>query len=206
MYNILAAWAVGEGYLLEGAVIQKGLEALTRVPGRMEKVPNRIGLTILVDYSHTPEALRFALLSLRGYSSGKIITVFGCGGDRDPYKRPLMGRVAGELSHLTIVTSDNPRSENPYKIIQDIEKGLIDRRIPFIDRKDLIKTPKSPGYTLIPDRREAIALAVRLARPGDIILIAGKGHETYQIVSTKVLDFDDREEARKALEGIDVQH
>ncbi|MGC1403131.1 MAG: UDP-N-acetylmuramoyl-L-alanyl-D-glutamate--2,6-diaminopimelate ligase [Thermodesulfobacteriota bacterium] len=206
MYNILAAWAVGEGYLLEGAVIQKGIEALTRVPGRMEKVPNRIGLTILVDYSHTPEALRFALLSLRGYSSGKIITVFGCGGDRDPYKRPIMGRVAGELSHLTMVTSDNPRSEDPYKIIQDVEKGLIDKRIPFIDRKDLNKIPTSPGYALIPDRREAIALAVRLAQPRDIILIAGKGHETYQIVGSKVLDFDDREEARKALEGIDVQY
>ena len=206
MYNILAAWAVGEGYLLEGAVIQKGIEALTQVPGRMEKVPNSIGLTILVDYSHTPEALRFALLSLRGYSSGKIITVFGCGGDRDPHKRPLMGRVAGELSHLTMVTSDNPRSENPYKIIQDIEKGLIDRGIPFIDRKDLNQIPKSPGYTLIPDRREAIALAVRLAQPKDILLIAGKGHETYQLVGTQVLDFDDREEARKALEGVDVQH
>jgi UDP-N-acetylmuramoyl-L-alanyl-D-glutamate--2,6-diaminopimelate ligase len=202
LYNILAAWAVGDGVLLKGETIQKGIESLPCVPGRMEAVPNKKGLTVLVDYSHKPEALRFALSSLKEYGRGRIITVFGCGGDRDQDKRPIMGRIAGELSHLSLVTSDNPRSEDPDKIIQDIEKGLIAGGIPFLDRKNLKQIPQSPAYTLIPDRREAIALAIGLARKGDIVLIAGKGHETYQIVGSKILDFDDREEARKALEGI----
>jgi len=206
MYNILAAWAVGEGFLLEGEIIRKGIESVTLVPGRMEPVPNKKGLTILVDYSHKPEALRSALLSLREYVGGRILTVFGCGGDRDPYKRPLMGRIAGGLSHLTIVTSDNPRSEDPIKIIQDIEQGLKEQGSPYVDRKNLKEIPKSPGYTSVPNRREAIFLAVSLAQPGDVILIAGKGHETYQLLGSKILEFDDREEARKALEAIDVQH
>lgn len=206
LYNILAAWAVGAGFLLEGEIIRKGIESLGRIPGRMEPVPNKKGLTILVDYSHKPEALRFALLSLKEYGGGRIITVFGCGGDRDQSKRPLMGRIAGELSRLTVVTSDNPRSEDPDKIIRDIEGGLIAQGVPHLDRKELNQIPRSPGYTVIPDRRKAIFLAVSLARPGDIILIAGKGHETYQILGSKVVDFDDREEARKALEGLDVQH
>lgn len=206
MYNILAAWAVGDGFCLEGRSIQKGIESLIRVPGRMEPVPNTKGLTILVDYSHKPEALRFALLSLKGYGRGKTLTVFGCGGERDQKKRPLMGRIAGGLSHLSVVTSDNPRSEDPDKIIHNIEQGLKEQGVSFVDRKDLKETPKSPGYTIVPDRREAIALAVRLAKPGDKVLIAGKGHETYQLLGSKTIDFDDREEARKALEAMDVQH
>lgn len=206
MYNILAAWAVGEGFLLPGEIIRKGIESLNRVPGRMELVPNNQGLTVLVDYSHTPEALRQALLSLKRVSQGKILTVFGCGGDRDPHKRPLMGGVAGELSDLTVVTSDNPRSEDPDKIIEDIEQGLKKHYLPCLDWKELKQIPSSPGYVLLPDRREAIALAVGLAKPGDNVLIAGKGHETYQILGTKIIDFDDREEARKALEADDVQH
>lgn len=204
--NILAAWAVGEGLHLKGETIQKGIESLARVPGRMEPVPNEKGLTVLVDYSHKPEALRFALMSLKEYGRGRIITVFGCGGDRDPYKRPLMGRIAGGLSRLTVVTSDNPRSEDPLKIIEDIESGLQELGLPCLEGKALKQIPESPGYTIVPDRREAIALAVRLARPGDIILIAGKGHETYQLLGSKILDFDDRQEARKALDTIDVQH
>jgi UDP-N-acetylmuramoyl-L-alanyl-D-glutamate--2,6-diaminopimelate ligase len=202
--NILAAWAVGEGLLLGGEIIQKGIEALTLVPGRMEPVPNNKGLTILVDYSHKPEALRVALSSLQGYGPGKILTVFGCGGERDKGKRPLMGRIAGELSHLTIITSDNPRSEDPEKIMEAIEQGLKEQGIGCLDREELKEMPKSPGYTLVPDRRQAIALAVRLARPGDKILIAGKGHETYQILGSTLIDFDDRVEARKALEAMDV--
>ncbi len=206
IYNILAAWAVGEGFSLEGGTVQKGLEVLALVPGRMEPVPNKKGLTILVDYSHKPGALRFALSSLKGYGQGKILTVFGCGGERDRGKRPLMGRIAGELSHLTIVTSDNPRSEDPIKIMQDIEQGLKDQGVSFLESDELKEIPKSPGYTMVQDRREAIALAVRLARPGDKILIAGKGHETYQLLGSTIIDFDDRIEARKALEAIDVQY
>ena len=206
IYNILAAWAVGEGFFLEGGVIQKGIESLTMVPGRMEPVPNNKGLTILVDYSHKPEALRFALSSLQGYGQGKILTVFGCGGERDQGKRPIMGRIAGELSHLTVITSDNPRSEDPGKIMEAIEQGLKEQGVIFLDRKDLKEFPESPRYTMVPDRREAIALAVHLARPGDMVLIAGKGHETYQLLGSTIIDFDDRVEARKALEAMDVQH
>jgi UDP-N-acetylmuramoyl-L-alanyl-D-glutamate--2,6-diaminopimelate ligase len=206
IHNILAAWAVGEGFLLEGGIIQKGVQALTLVPGRMEPVPNNKGLIILVDYSHKPGALRFALSSLKEYGQGKILTVFGCGGERDKGKRPLMGRIAGELSHLTVITSDNPRSEDPVQIMKAIEQGLKEQGVCFLDRDELKEIPKSPGYTMVPDRREAIALAVRLACPGDTILIAGKGHETYQIIGSTIIDFDDREEARKALEAMDVQH
>jgi UDP-N-acetylmuramoyl-L-alanyl-D-glutamate--2,6-diaminopimelate ligase len=206
MHNILAAWAVGDGFNLEGSIIQEGIKSLALVPGRMEPVPNNKGLIVLVDYSHKPEALRFALSSLKEYGQGKILTVFGCGGERDPGKRPLMGRIAGELSHLTVITSDNPRSEDPEKIMEAIEQGLKDQGISFQDRKGLKEIPRSPSYTLVPDRREAISLAVCLARPGDMILIAGKGHETYQILGSTIIDFDDRVEARKALEALDVQH
>lgn len=206
MNNILAAWAVGEGFFLEGGIIQEGIKNLSLVPGRMEPVPNKKGLTVLVDYSHKPGALRFALSSLKGYGQGKILTVFGCGGERDKGKRPLMGRIAGELSDLTVITSDNPRSEDPEKIMEAIEQGLKDQGISFLDREELKEIPKSQNYTMVPDRREAIALAIRLARPGDKILIAGKGHETYQILGSTIIDFDDRVEARKALEALDVQH
>lgn len=199
LYNLLAAWAVGEGISLEGEIIQKGIESLTCVPGRMESIPNEKGLTVLVDYSHKPEALRFALSSLKEYGTGKILTVFGCGGDRDQQKRPLMGGIAGELSQLTIITSDNPRSEDPKKIILEIEQGLKDQGLPFFEPQGLQKKPSSSGYTVVPDRREAIRLAISLGQPGDVILIAGKGHETYQIVGSRILAFDDREEARKAL-------
>ncbi len=201
IFNILAAWAVGEGFLLESGIIQKGIEALTLVPGRMEPVPNKQGLTILVDYSHKPEALRFALSSLREYGPGKILTVFGCGGERDQGKRPLMGRIAGELSHLTVITSDNPRSEDPSRIMEGIERGLKELGIGFLDRNELKKIPKTPAYTMVPDRREAIALAIRLARPGDKVLIAGKGHETYQLLGSIKIEFDDRVEVRRVLEA-----
>jgi len=204
MSNILAAWAVGEGFKLAGQTIQKGIEALASVPGRMEPVPNNLGLTILVDYSHTPEALRSALLSIKRHGQGKILTVFGCGGDRDPHKRPLMGKVAGELSDLTVVTSDNPRTENPLTIITQIEEGLKNLPLPVFNGEPLREIPDSPGYVLKPDRREAIALAISLAQTGDVVLIAGKGHETYQLLGRETIHFDDREETRKALEALNV--
>jgi UDP-N-acetylmuramoyl-L-alanyl-D-glutamate--2,6-diaminopimelate ligase len=201
IYNFLAAWAVGEGLGLDGEVIQQGLEAVPRIPGRMERVANKKGVTILVDYAHKPEALRFALGSLKENQEGRILTVFGCGGDRDSGKRPIMGRVAGRFSQLTIVTSDNPRTEDPLKIIEDIEAGLKEAGVPFIEPKSLDQIPPSPGYTVIPDRREAIASAVGLARPGDVVLVAGKGHETYQLIGSRVLSFDDCQEVRSALEN-----
>jgi len=206
LYNLLAAWAIGEGIPLGEEIIKKGIESMTAVPGRMESVLNDKGLTILVDYSHKPEALRFALSSLKGYGRGRILTVFGCGGDRDQQKRPLMGRIAGELSHITVITSDNPRSEDPLKIIREIEQGIKAQGLPYVEPEGLEKLPKAPGYTIQPDRRKAIALAIGLAQSGDVVLIAGKGHETYQILGNETIHFDDREEAGKALEALDVQH
>ena len=204
IYNLLAAWAVGKGIQLEEEIIKKGIESLTSVPGRMEAVFNNQGLTILVDYSHKPEALRFALSSLKSYGQGRILTVFGCGGDRDQQKRPLMGRIAGELSDFTIITSDNPRTEDSLKIIKEIEQGIRTQGLPYLEVEGLQILPSASGYTILPDRRKAIALAIRLARSGDVILIAGKGHETYQILGTGTIHFDDREEARLALEALDV--
>lgn len=199
IYNFLAAWAVGEGLSLDGEIIKQGIEALTRIPGRMEPVPNDRGLTLLVDYAHKPEALRFALRALKENQSGRLISVFGCGGDRDAGKRPVMGRISGSLSDLTIVTTDNPRTEDPLKIIQEIEGGIKESGIPFVDPKTLDRIPPLRSYTVIPDRRKAITAAVGLARHGDIVLVAGKGHETYQLVGSQILHFDDREEIRKAL-------
>jgi UDP-N-acetylmuramyl tripeptide synthase len=143
-------------------------------------------------------------MSLKACGKGRILTVFGCGGDRDPQKRPLMGRVAGTLSYFTLITSDNPRSEDPLKIIKDIETGLITSGRIFVEGAGLNRLPDSPCYSLVPDRAEAIHLAIRLARPGDLVLIAGKGHEVHQLVGQKTLAFDDRREAQKVLEELDV--
>jgi UDP-N-acetylmuramoyl-L-alanyl-D-glutamate--2,6-diaminopimelate ligase len=202
LYNILAAWAVGEELGLEGVLIKKAIEALRQVPGRMEPVPNKRGITVLIDYAHTPEALRFVLQSLRQMTKGRIITVFGCGGDRDPHKRPIMGQIAGGMSHLSVVTSDNPRTEDPREIIDEIEPGLKGIPLPCLAAEKLEGPPPPRGYTLIPDRSRAIAQAIRVAQMGDVVLIAGKGHETYQLVGSQVLNFDDREAAKSSLEEL----
>ena len=201
VYNLLAAWAVGEALGLPEETIRRGLGALQRVPGRMELVPNPKGLAILVDYAHTPEALRFVLESLRELTSHKIITVFGCGGDRDATKRPHMGQIAGALSHLAVITSDNPRTEDPLHIIGEIETGLLAGRHCRYDPGSLDRLPDRPGYCVIPDRRQAIARAVHWAGSDEVLLIAGKGHETYQLAGEQVLFFDDRLEAQKAAEA-----
>jgi UDP-N-acetylmuramoyl-L-alanyl-D-glutamate--2,6-diaminopimelate ligase len=201
VYNLLAAWAVGEALGLPRESIGLGLASLQRVPGRMELVPNPKGLAILVDYAHTPEALRFVLWSLRELTSHRIITVFGCGGDRDSAKRPIMGQIAGALSHLVVITSDNPRTEDPLKIIAQIEAGLSDAGHHRYDPGALSRLPEQPGYCLIPDRRQAIARAVQWAGSDEVLLIAGKGHETYQLLGEQVLFFDDRLVAGQAAEA-----
>ncbi|MBI5584274.1 MAG: UDP-N-acetylmuramoyl-L-alanyl-D-glutamate--2,6-diaminopimelate ligase [Deltaproteobacteria bacterium] len=201
VYNLLAAWAVGEAFQVPEETICRGLASLQHVPGRMELVPNPKGLAILVDYAHTPEALRFVLQSLRELTSHKIITVFGCGGDRDATKRPHMGRIAGDLSHLAVITSDNPRTEDPLKIIGQIETGLLEARHRRYDPWSLDRLPDQPGYCVIPDRRQAIARAVHWAGSDEVLLIAGKGHETVQLLGDQVLFFDDRLEAGKAAEA-----
>jgi UDP-N-acetylmuramoyl-L-alanyl-D-glutamate--2,6-diaminopimelate ligase len=204
VYNFLAAWAAGEALNLPTERLQEGIRSLDKVPGRMEPVPNSKDLFILVDYAHTPEALRFALTSLKELTPKKIITVFGCGGDRDATKRPHMGQIACELSQLAIITSDNPRSEDPLKILADIEAGARELNRQGYDSAALNRIPDQPGYAVIPDRRQAIQRAVHWAGPGEVILIAGKGHENVQLVGEQILSFDDRQEALKATEASGV--
>ena len=181
--NLLAAIAAA---CVAGVPLTRVLElvpGLQGVPGRMEYVPNERGLQVVVDYAHTPDALQQALLALRAHTSGKLICVFGCGGDRDAEKRPLMGRIASEHADRVIVTSDNPRNESPLAIIADIETGI------------------SGPVEREADRAAAIALAVAAARPGDCILVAGKGHESYQQLGEQRISFSDTEHLRRALRG-----
>jgi UDP-N-acetylmuramoyl-L-alanyl-D-glutamate--2,6-diaminopimelate ligase len=188
---------------LEPEAISGGIGRLATVPGRLEKVENRRGVSILVDYAHTPDALERALAVLRPLAKGRLIAVFGCGGDRDRGKRPLMGQAAARLSDVAVLTSDNPRSEDPFKIIEEVEVGVKKTGIKkFVDLnpKSKIHNPQSErGYFVEPDRRAAIRLALELARAGDLVLIAGKGHEDYQILGAKKIHFDDREVAREEL-------
>jgi UDP-N-acetylmuramoyl-L-alanyl-D-glutamate--2,6-diaminopimelate ligase len=197
--NIMCAagMALGAGYSRKD--VQEGIERLRRVPGRMERVEGRGGVVALVDYAHTDDALRKALESARALTRGKLITVFGCGGDRDTGKRPLMGAAAAELSDLPIVTSDNPRSEDPDDIISEILPGIEKAGLRRMGAAKAKQGEK--GYLVEADRAEAIKLAVTLAQPGDIVLIAGKGHEAYQQVGTEKHPFDDLKEAEKALGG-----
>ena len=163
-------------------------------------MPDRAGRVVLVDYAHTDDALARVLDAIRSAAAPRIVCVFGCGGDRDRGKRPLMGEAAGRRADLVVATSDNPRTENPLAILAEIEPGLVrsgkTRLEPRHARMGL------GGYCIVPDRKEAIGLAVRCARPGDAVLIAGKGHEDYQIVGKDKRPFDDRVEARRALEEI----
>ena len=163
-------------------------------PGRMERVDGLEGVPVIVDYAHTPDALTRVISAMRALTQGRVIVVFGCGGDRDAGKRPMMGEAAARGADVVVVTSDNPRTEDPHEILRAIEPGVAR----CLTRDDRLIAPGA--YTLIEDRRAAIEAAVRCARPGDAILIAGKGHEDYQIRGTEKLDFDDRVEARRAIE------
>ncbi|HJQ85480.1 MAG TPA: cyanophycin synthetase, partial [Candidatus Binatia bacterium] len=173
-------WALGAS----PAAIVRGLAAAEAPPGRLEQIPGP-GFTVVVDYAHTPDALARALDVLRPLTAGRLIAVFGCGGDRDPGKRPLMGEAAARRSDVLVLTSDNPRSEDPLAILAQIEAG--------------VRAAGIRDHRVEPDRRAAIALAVGLARPGDLVLVAGKGHEDYQIVGAEKRHFDDREEVRGVL-------
>jgi UDP-N-acetylmuramoyl-L-alanyl-D-glutamate--2,6-diaminopimelate ligase len=190
VYNILAAVATATALGLSFDAIQRGVRNLAGVPGRFELVSDRRDdLTVVVDYAHTDDALRNLLETARPLTPGRLITVFGCGGDRDRTKRPLMGAVAGRLSDVIVITSDNPRSEDPMRIIEEIQRGIT------------ADTRRAEGQRLltIADRRAAIAKAVEIARPGDLVLIAGKGHEKYQVIGDRTLPFDDAAVAREAL-------
>jgi UDP-N-acetylmuramoyl-L-alanyl-D-glutamate--2,6-diaminopimelate ligase len=164
-------------------------------------VENQKRIHVIVDYAHTHDALERVLLGIRSIQSlGKIITVFGCGGDRDRTKRPLMGAVAGKHSDLAVLTSDNPRTEDPLAIMDEVEKGLKSLPLEEWHQGEIGGWRSKRGYLKVPDRREAIRMAIRMAQPLDTVLIAGKGHEDYQIIGKKKFPFDDRVEAKKALE------
>jgi UDP-N-acetylmuramoyl-L-alanyl-D-glutamate--2,6-diaminopimelate ligase len=196
--NILAAAAAGVALNLPLEAIGKGIENLATVPGRMERVENRRDVTCLVDYAHTGDALENVLTTLKEISTGRIITLFGCGGDRDKGKRPIMGGIAAGMSGLAIVTSDNPRTEEPASILEQIKVGVTALDTYEYSLEELKCGFSKKGFIVQENRREAIRLAVRLAKPGDIILLAGKGHEDYQIIGTVKHHFDDREEAAAA--------
>jgi len=200
IYNILAAAAAAKALQIPKALIKAGIENLSYVPGRLERIDSCFGFTVLVDYAHKPDALNQVLQNLVEFKKKRIITVFGCGGNRDTGKRPLMGEAATFYSDLTIVTSDNPRLEDPLVIIAEIEKGIDGNKIKKADFDHLSEHRDTHYYAVIPDRRKAIETAIMEAQPEDIVLIAGKGHEDYQILGTKKISFDDRIVAAQALE------
>jgi UDP-N-acetylmuramyl-tripeptide synthetase len=197
--NILSSVGVGVALALPSAAIQNGINTTHSVPGRLERVSNNGDIPVYVDYAHTPDALENVLKALKRLTPDHIITVFGCGGNRDKTKRPLMGNIAAQYSDLAIVTSDNPRSEDPDDIIDQILLGEILARQHAYTLAELHQGFLDPGYYREPDRRKAIQTAIQTAKPGDIVLIAGKGHETYQILGDRTIDFDDRVEAKTAL-------
>ena len=200
--NILCAAGVGLGMGISARVIRDALTSFGSVPGRLEPVPNAGDRHVFVDYAHTPDALENVLSTLRKIIPGRLICVFGCGGDRDRTKRSVMGEIAARLSDLAVVTSDNPRTEAPMDIIDDILPGVEGVRPRKYDAGDLVKGFSEPGYMVEPDREAAIFAAARMSRAGDAILIAGKGHEDYQILGATKIHFDDREKAAEALAGI----
>jgi UDP-N-acetylmuramoyl-L-alanyl-D-glutamate--2,6-diaminopimelate ligase len=196
LYNILAGAAAALALGIPGRFIQKGVASLSSVPGRLEKVSTAGQPAVFVDYAHTEDALRRVLQNLAAFRKRRIITVFGCGGDRDRGKRPLMGEAATAGSDLAIVTSDNPRTEDPLEIIREIERGI---RMPKLADGDPDGPESRQGYWVIPDRRSAIERVIVMSGADDIVLIAGKGHEDYQVIGTRKFPFDDRRIASEAL-------
>lgn len=183
VYNALAAIGVCGLMGIPCKEIKEGLEKVN-VPGRAEVVDTNTQFTVMIDYAHTPDSLHNILTTVKDFTPGKLVSLFGCGGDRDKTKRPLMGAISGEIADFTVITSDNPRTEDPLSIIKDIEVG--------------IKQTKASYITII-DRREAIKYAIANAQPGDIIVLAGKGHETYQTFKDKTIHFDEREVVKEIL-------
>ena len=190
VYNTLAAIGacLQEGISMEA--IDTALKTFSSVPGRFELIEEGQDFAVVVDYAHTPDGLQNILETAKAIKENRIIIVFGCGGDRDATKRPIMGRIAAEYGDKIYVTSDNPRTEDPVQIVKDVEVGV----------KEALRDGTS--YEVIVDRREAINHAIHDAKAGDIVIIAGKGHENYQILKNETIHFDDREEARKALKEI----
>ena len=178
VYNALCAYAVGFSLGISDDIIIKSLSETSGVKGRCERIKTDTEFSVIIDYAHTPDGLEKIIKALKSVAGGRLITLFGCGGDRDKTKRDTMGRISGENSDFTIITSDNPRTENPISIIRDIEKGISD---------------VTDEYIVIPDRYRAIEYALTNAEKNDIVLLAGKGHEDYIIKGTKKIHFDERE-------------
>lgn len=194
--NILSAVGAGQALGLAPEVLKAGIDGMVKVPGRLERIDDPAGRHIFVDYAHTPDALEQVLMTLKAIGTGRLLCVFGCGGDRDRGKRPLMGAVASRIADVCLITSDNPRNENPRRILDDIVGGLVaSARMPLKQKQ--LKT--ATGYLLEPDRQRAIEMALGVADSGDVVLIAGKGHETYQIIGSERFDFDDRRVAAHVL-------
>jgi len=185
VYNILAAFGAALAENIRPDIIKCALENFRSVPGRFERIFSDAPFAVIVDYAHTPDGVQNVLQTAAQIVTGKIITVFGCGGDRDNSKRPLMGKIAAQLSDVVIATSDNPRTEDPEKILDDIERGIGDKI-----------------HERIADRRAAIFRAIELAQAGDVVMILGKGHENYQILNSGTIHFDDREVAGEAIREV----
>ena len=186
VYNIMAAVGVALDLRIAMDEIKQGIEALSSIPGRMERIPNPQGLDIIVDFAHTPHALENAIKTAKAITGGKVITVFGCGGDRDRGKRPLMGKIASMLSDLVVITSDNPRTEDPGVIIKDILSGIDNLEHVLVEQ----------------DRHEAIKKAIEVMSKDDCLLVAGKGHEKYQIVGQERIPFDDKTNVLECIEEV----
>jgi len=184
VYNALAAIGAMLSMGIDVEDIKEGINNIKGVPGRIQNIPNDKGFNVIVDYAHTPDGLENIINAVREFTKGRIITVFGCGGDRDKTKRPIMGKIVAELSDIAVVTSDNPRSEEPNSILKEIEVGV---------------KPITDNYEMIVDRKEAIKKAIQMAQKGDSVIIAGKGHENYQILGDKTIHFDDAEVAKEIL-------
>ncbi len=189
--NFLAGLTAALALGVEPAAALRGLLTMTGVPGRLERVTAGQDFAVIVDYAHTDDALKNLLETVRELKPRRLITVFGCGGDRDRTKRPLMGAVAVRLSDVVVVTSDNPRSEPPEAIIEEIQRGMNGSR-------------RGERHAIV-DRRAAIARALEMAGPGDAVVIAGKGHETYQVLRDRTVPFDDRQVARELLAGMSLR-
>lgn len=194
VYNALAAAACGLSFGLEPELIKEALEEAAVVPGRLQRVDGNQPFLVVVDYAHTPDGLENVLTSVREFTKGRVIVVFGCGGDRDRSKRPKMGAIACRLADVTVLTSDNPRSENPGEILKEIEEGYVaeknaDEQVPGV-------------HAVEADRKAAVEIALRMAEINDTVVLAGKGHETYQIFKDKTIHFDDKEVAEEILKKL----
>ncbi|MCX7821355.1 MAG: UDP-N-acetylmuramyl-tripeptide synthetase, partial [Brevinematales bacterium] len=189
VYNALASLGVCLQMGIPFEVVAAGLEKVS-VPGRAEVVETGKEYTVMIDYAHTPDSLENILTTVKGFAPGRVVSLFGCGGDRDRTKRPVMGEISGRIADFTIITSDNPRTEDPLTIIKEIEEGI----------KNV-----TTNYEIIVDRREAIRKAILMAKRNDCIVIAGKGHEDYQIIGKEKFHFSDREEALKIISSIQIE-